>query len=286
MTPIVNKKKQIKELQKQGILLRKDIVTMVKNAGEGHIASALSCIDILCALYFKALKINPKKPDWEDRDRFILSKGHGCSALYATLARKGFFPLKTLKTFGKKGSILGGHPDRQLVPGVEVSTGSLGHGLAIGAGISLAAKRDERGFRTFVLLGDGECQEGSVWETAMFASSHKLDNLIAVIDFNELQAIGKIRDVISLSNFSKRWESFGWNVEEIDGHNYDDLLKTFRSIPFKKGLPNAVIAHTVKGKGVSFMENAIKWHARAPSDEEYKQAIFEIEHSENPKRKK
>lgn len=258
-------------------LLRKDILRIAMQAGEGHIASALSCVDILAILYFHIMNVDPRRPDWTNRDRFILSKGHACSALYAVLARRGFFSVQELTTMGQKGSIFGGHPDRDKVPGIEISTGSLGHGLSVGAGMALAAKRDKQGHHVFVVLGDGECQEGTIWEAAMFAPTQKLDNLVVVVDHNKLQAIDHIENVIDMSPFAEKWRSFGWQVKEINGHDHEQLMKGLSSLPFKKNTPSLIIAHTVKGKGVSFMENKIMWHARVTTDEEFKQALHELD---------
>jgi transketolase len=273
---IVKKVDSLKEISR---VIRKDILNMVMKAGEGHIASAFSFVDILSVLYFHTMNVDPEEPAWEERDRFILSKGHGCSALYSVLARRGFFSPDDLNTIGERDTIFGGHPDKYKVPGVEVSTGSLGHGLSIGIGMSLAAKRDKKDYNVYVLLGDGECQEGSVWEAAMFAPAYGLDNMIAIVDFNGLQAIGETDDIITLKPFAKKWESFGWAVKEINGHDYNEIMDAMSQFPFSEGKPSVIIANTVKGKGVSFMENQIMWHARATTEEEYKQALMEIDHS-------
>lgn len=273
---IVKKVDSLKEISR---VIRKDILNMVMKAGEGHIASAFSFVDILSVLYFHTMNVDPEEPAWEERDRFILSKGHGCSALYSVLARRGFFSPDDLNTIGERDTIFGGHPDKYKVPGVEVSTGSLGHGLSIGIGMSLAAKRDKKDYNVYVLLGDGECQEGSVWEAAMFAPAYGLDNMIAIVDFNGLQAIGETDDIITLKPFAKKWESFGWAVKEINGHDYNEIMDAMSQFPFSEGKPSVIIANTVKGKGVSFMENQIMWHARATTEEEYKQALMEIDQS-------
>ncbi len=273
---IVMKVDSLKEMSR---VIRKDILKMVMKAGEGHIASAFSCVDLLSVLYFHIINVDPEEPAWEERDRFILSKGHGCSALYSVLARRGFFSPDDLNTIGERDSIFGGHPDKYKVPGVEVSTGSLGHGLSVGIGMSLAAKRDKKHYNVYVLLGDGECQEGSIWEAAMFAPAHRLDNMIAIVDFNGLQAIGETDDIITLKPFAEKWESFGWAVKEINGHDYNEIMDAMSQFPFSEGKPSVIIANTVKGKGVSFMENQIMWHARATTDEEYKQALVEIDRS-------
>ncbi|MDI6703317.1 MAG: transketolase [bacterium] len=268
-------------LEKEARNVRRDIVRIITRAGEGHIGPALSCVDILCVLYFEILRVDPNQPNWEERDRVILSKGHGCTALYSVLARRGFFPVEELSTYGKTGTIFGGHPDRGMVYGVEVSTGSLGHGLSLGAGMALAAKVDHKDYRVIVILSDGECQEGSTWEGAMFARMHKLDNLTAIVDRNGFQAIGRTEDIVSIEPFREKWEAFGWSTREVNGHNYEELLDTLNQIPFKKGLPSVIIAHTVKGKGVSFMENKEIWHAKVPSDEEFKQAMLELGKRDN-----
>ncbi len=266
-----------KELTKFARKIRKSIVLMCYYAGEGHIAPSFSCVELLVALYFKTLKLDMNNIDDENRDRFILSKGHAALALYATLAEKGIVDKKILNTFCQKGSILGAHPEAHLVPGVEFSTGSLGHGLPFGAGIALAGKMNKKKYRTFVLLSDGECQEGSIWEAAMFSSAHKLDNLVAVIDYNKLQSLGKIEDILSIEPFSDKWRSFGWSVKEVDGHNISQIIDTLKIVPFKKDSPSVLIAHTTKGKGVSFMENTPIWHSRLPSNkEEWETACKEL----------
>lgn len=256
--------------------IRKKILKMIFNSQSSHIGSALSCVDILTVLYTKILSINPQDPHAENRDRFILSKGHAASALYATLAQRGFFPKEILDTYCQNGGRLPGHSSRGYVPGVEASAGSLGHGLAIGAGMALAAKRDDKKNRIFVLISDGECDEGSVWETAMFASHNKLDNLTAIIDYNKLQAFGKTNEVLNLEPLQEKWLSFGWQTQEINGHNFVEIEKTLLKIPFKSNTPSLIIAHTVKGKGISFMENKLEWHYKSPNKEEYLLALQEL----------
>jgi transketolase len=265
------------ELKTKAKEIRKKILNMVMKSGGAHIGPAYSIVEILTALYFKGLRIDPNNPNWEERDRFILSKGHGCAALYVVLTEKGFFPEKELDKFCKKEGILGGHPERDKIPGVEASTGSLGHGLSIGVGMALVGKFDQKNYRVFVLLGDGECQEGSVWEAAMSAAQFRLDNLIAIVDYNKLQAIGAIDEIISLKPLKEKWSSFGWSIKEIDGHNFGEILPTLKLVPFEKGKPSLIVAHTVKGKGVSFMENKIIWHFRLPNQTELKQALEELE---------
>jgi len=256
--------------------IRKDILDMIFGSRTSHIGSALSCVDILTLLYFKILKINPRKPLAENRDRFILSKGHAAAALYATLAERGFFDKKLLKSFCANGSKLPGHSSRNCVPGVEVSTGSLGHGLAIGNGMAIAGKKDNKKYQVFVLLSDGECDEGSTWEAILFAGHHKLDNLVAIVDYNKWQAFGRTKNVLNLEPFTKKWKDFGWAVEEVDGHNFQEIYKVLKKIPFQKNKPSVLIAHTIKAKGLSFMEDKLESHYRPPTTEEYKIAIQEI----------
>lgn len=256
--------------------IRKKILKMIYESQSSHIGSALSCVDILAVLYFKILTIKPESPLAEERDRFILSKGHAASALYATLAQRGFFSGDILDGYCIDGGKLPGHSTMNCAPGVEVSTGSLGHGLSMGAGMALAKKYDKEKSRIFVLISDGECDEGAVWEAAMSASHHKLDNLIAIIDYNKLQAFGRTSEVIGLEPLKDKWISFGWATREIDGHNYLEIEQSLSNIPFEKDKPNLVIAHTIKGKGVSFMEDKLEWHYKSPTKEEYNLAIKEL----------
>ena len=251
--------------------LRYTAVRMSHNSKAAHLASSLSCIDILTILYEKILKINPKKRI-NSRDRFILSKGHAAGALYATLAHKGFFSKKKLNTYANKGSLLEEHPNPKL-NGIEAPTGSLGHGLPIACGMALSAKILNFKFRTFVLLGDGECNEGTVWEAALFASSKNLNNLTAIVDFNGWQGIGKTKSILNLNPFADKWKSFGWNVKVINGHNHKQLYKNLKN---KYSKPTVLIANTVKGKGVSFMEDDNNWHYRIPTIEEVKKAKKEL----------
>lgn len=255
--------------------IRKKIVEMHARSGSSHIGSSLSTVEILISLYFDVLNIDPKNPSLESRDRFILSKGHACSALYATLAARGFFPEKDLDGYTLNEGKLFGHVTRG-VAGVEASTGSLGHGLPIGTGMALAGKHDKKNFRIFVLLSDGECDEGSVWEAALFAPHHKLDNLIAIVDYNKLQAFGRTNEVINLEPFKEKWESFGWSVKEVNGHDFVELANVFSKIPFEKGKPSVIIAHTIKGKGISFMEDKLEWHYKSPNEEELRKALEEL----------
>ena len=256
--------------------IREDVLKMVHSSRASHIGSNLSIADILAVLYSGILNIDPKKPNWTERDRFILSKGHACAAVYAVLAEKGFLSRELLDTYYKDGSRLFGHITSHGIPGVEVSTGSLGHGLPIACGMALAAKRDKKKYRVFTLLSDGECDEGSVWEAALFASHHKLDNLIAVVDYNKLQSLGQTDEILSLEPFKDKWRSFNWIVKEIDGHNFEQLENVFSNVPFKQKWPSCIIAHTIKGKGVSFMENEVQWHYRFPDTEQLNKALKEL----------
>ena len=257
-------------IQEKVAELRRVILKTICTGGGGHIPASLSIVEILTVLYHRIMKVDPKNPRDPERDRLILSKGHAGVALYAVLADKDFFDKKHLDTFGEKGTILGGHPDMYCVPGVEASTGALGHGFPFGIGMALAAKMDNKDYRTFIILGDGECQEGSVWEAALFAPQHKLDNVIAIIDYNKHQALDKIDNIVSLDPLADKWRSFGWEVREVDGHDVDELTDVFKSVPFAKDKPNLIIANTTKGKGVSFMENVPIWHYRLPGEEETK----------------
>lgn len=266
----------INEIKRIANEIRKMTLGLVYKSNTSHIGSSFSVADILAALYSGILKIEPEKTTSKNRDRFILSKGHACPALYVALALRGFFPISTLDTFCVNGGRLGMHPNVDCVPGIEVATGSLGHGLAIGEGMAIAGKNDGLTYRVFVILGDGECNEGSVWETAMSASHLKLDNLIAIIDYNKIQAFGNVKDVLDMEPFAKKWESFGWGVKEIDGHNIQEIIEALSKVPFKKGAPSVVIAHTIKGKGVSFMENELLWHYKSPNEKEFKAARTEL----------
>ena len=257
--------------------IRKKVLKMAFEARASHIGSSLSEVDILTVLYFKILSIDPKNPWFDDRDRFILSKGHGVAALYATLSQKGFFPENILDTYCKEGGKLPGHSTRNCAPGVEVSTGSLGHGLPMGAGMALAGKRDKKNYRVFVLMSDGECDEGTTWEAALFASHHGLDNLIVIIDYNKLQAFGRTNEVLNLEPLKEKWQSFGWKVKEIDGHNFSEIENALSRIPFEKTKPSLIIANTVKGKGVSFMEDKLEWHYKNLTQEDYGKALKELE---------
>lgn len=260
--------------------LRKKIFLTAYSASIAHIASAFSIVEILYVLYnHKILKYDPKNPKLEDRDLFILSKGHGSLALYTTLSSVGFIDDEILKTFAKPNSILGGEPCIPLIPGVEATTGSLGHGLSLAAGMALAKKIDETDEKTYVLLGDGECQEGTIWEAVMFANHQKLDNLIAIIDCNKIQKMGTLEDIMSIDSWKSRFEAFGWLVEEVDGHDINELDKVFKK-ENNTGRPKAILANTVKGKGVSLMEGNPKWHWRLPNRRELKIFMEELNISE------
>ncbi len=257
--------------------VRKASLQMVRAARLGHPGGDLSAADILAALYTSVLKVDPLNPRMPDRDRFILSKGHCSGALYATLAEAGFIPREWLAEYMKPLSLLNGHPDRNKLPGVEANTGPLGHGLPIGVGVAKAAKITGGSWKTFVLTGDGELQEGSNWEAAMSASQFQLDNLTVIVDRNRLQQGDTTEHTVSLEPLADRWRAFGWAVKEVDGHDMDTLIRTFRHTPFETGRPNCVIAHTHKGRGVSFMEDRVEWHHRVPTAEELTAALAELE---------
>lgn len=263
-------------LSKTAKEVRREILKMHFNSQESHIGSSFSCSDILTVLYFKIMKIDPKNPRAKNRDRFILSKSHAVSALYAVLALKGFFKKNILKTFCCDKSCLPGHCTIKTVPGVEASTGSLGHALSLGTGMALALKRDKKNQRVFVLISDGECDEGANWEAALFASHHKLGNLTAIIDYNKLQAFGRTNEVLNLEPLKAKWQNFGWGVKEIDGHNLSKIEESLKKIPFEAGKPSMLICHTVKGKGVSFMEDKLEWHYKSPNKEQYELALKEL----------
>lgn len=249
---------------------------MIYEAGSGHPGGSLSATDVITALYFHVLNIDPKNPTWKDRDRFVLSKGHACPAWYAALAEKGFFPVEELNTLRKTGSRLQGHPDMRKTPGVEASTGSEGQGLSVGIGMALAAKLDRRSYRVYVMVGDGENDCGQTWEAAMAASFYKLDNVCAIVDRNLMQLDGPTEQIMSLEPLPDKWKAFGWHVIDIDGHSFKEILKAFDKAKTIKGKPTVIIARTLKGKGVSFMEGAVGFHGKAPNEEEYEQAMIEL----------
>lgn len=264
------------ETRKLAQQIRSQTLKMVHRANASHVGSCLSIADLLAVLYGQILKIDPANPNLPERDRFILSKGHATAILYAVLAERGFFPLELLETYCQDGSLLTGHVSHE-VPGVEVSTGSLGHGLPIGCGMALAAKRDGESHRVFVLLSDGELDEGSNWEAILFAGHHLLDNLVAIVDYNKIQSFGNVKEVLDLEPLADKWQAFNWAVREIDGHNLEEIAHCFSQVPFEVGKPNIVIAHTIKGKGISFMENQLAWHYKSPNAEQLSQALTELE---------
>lgn len=265
----------IKKLERKAAEIRMAVIDMVYEAGTGHTGSSLSNTDILTVLFYEVMKNDPVNPNWEERDRYIQSKGHAVESYWAVLADKGYFPKEELKTFSKFNTRLIGHPNNK-VPGVEMNTGALGHGLSISVGMALAAKMDYKDYRVFTLMGDGELAEGSVWEAAMAASQYKLDNLVGIVDRNRLQITGSTDDVMSNEPLDKKWESFGWDVIEVDGNDIAELVQVFHSIPKTEGKPTIILANTIKGKGISFAENEAGWHHHVPSQEEYELAMKEL----------
>jgi len=267
------------ELARKSIAYRKTILTIIKQANAGHTGGSLSCVDILNVLYNQVMNVSPQTMSSPDRDRYVHSKGHSVEALYTVLADCGFFPREELGTLEKAGSHFVGHPTRK-VPGIEQNTGALGHGLPVAVGMALAAKLDGRSYRVFTIMGDGELTEGSVWEAAMSASHYKLDNLVAIVDRNTLQITGRTEDVMRLDPLAQRFAAFGFAVREVDGNDVAALSALFAQVPFELGKPNLVLAHTVKGKGISFIEDKAKWHHHVPTDQELATAIDELEFSE------
>ena len=265
------------ELEKMANEIRKDIVTAVHSAKSGHLGGSLSSADIFTYLYFEEMNVDPANPKWEDRDRFVLSKGHVAPGLYSTLAEKGYFPKEDLKTLRHTGSYLQGHPDMKHIPGIDMSSGSLGQGVSAAVGMAAAGKYDKKDFRVYTLTGDGEIQEGQIWEAAMWAGHRKLDNLVVIVDNNNLQIDGSVEDVCSPYPIDKKFEAFNFHVINIDGNDFDQIRAAFKEARETKGMPTAIIAKTVKGKGVSFMENAAGWHGKAPNDEEYEIAMADLE---------
>lgn len=254
--------------------IRTRVLQMTHDARSSHVGTSFSMAELLAVLYSGVLRVSPETVADPDRDRFILSKGHGCAGLWVILAARGFFPEAWLDDFYQDGSRLAGHVTAG-VPGVEVSTGSLGHGLSIACGMALAGKRDGRAYRVFTLLSDGECDEGSIWEAALFAPHHRLDNLVAIVDYNKIQSLGSVKDVLDLEPLAAKWEAFGWAVKEIDGHDVTQVIDALTTVPYQVGKPSCVVAHTVKGKGVSFMENELLWHYRSPDPQELARALAE-----------
>ena len=266
----------VEALKKIAVEVRKGIIEAVYNAKSGHPGGALSCADILTVLYFNQMNVDEKKPNDPNRDRLVLSKGHACPALYSVLAQKGYFDKELLKTFRKIGSDLQGHPDMKKVPGVDMTTGSLGQGLSAAVGMAIASKMDKAGCKVYCIVGDGEIEEGQVWEALTAASKNKLDNLCVILDNNNLQIDGEIEKVSGMNNLTERFQSFGFNVINVDGHNIDNLIDAFTTAKQTKGKPSVIIAKTIKGKGVSFMENQAGWHGKAPNEEEHNLAIEEL----------
>jgi transketolase len=259
--------------------IRIDALKMTSAAGSSHIGAVLSMADILAVLYGTILRVDPANAGWEHRDRFILSKGHAAAGAYAALAERGFFPREQLQDYCRDGSRLGGHVSHRGVPGVEISTGSLGHGLSIGAGMAYGARLDARDHRVFVVLSDGECDEGSTWEAILFAAHHRLDHLVAIVDYNKLQSLAPVSETLALEPFADKWRAFGWAAVEVNGHDHDQLRGALANIPSSRGKPTAVVAHTTKGKGVSFMENSVLWHYRSAQGGEFQRALDELEAS-------
>ncbi len=265
------------EIKKIANELRIKIVKTSSTAKIPHLGSCLSCLDILVCLYWHELKIDPKYPNKPNRDRFILSKGHGAPALFQVLAKKGFFPLQYLESFGKPGSLFHEHPPKPgLIPGIEAATGSLGHGFPMALGMALASRISKKNFRTYALLSDGECNEGSIWEAALLAGAQKMSSLTAIIDFNKWQATGRSKEIMALEPLTKKWESFGWQPLEVDGHDIEQLKQALKSAKDEDKKPSVIIAHTIKGKGVSFMEDDNNWHYRTPNNLELEKAMLEL----------
>ena len=268
---------EIKQLQINATKARMGAIIGTYNAKSGHPGGSLSAADVFTYLYFKEMNVDPENPDWAERDRFVLSKGHCAPSLYATLALKGFFDWEELKTLRHVGAMLQGHPDMKGTPGIDMSTGSLGQGVSTACGMAKAAKMDNKDYRVYTVLGDGECEEGQVWEAAMFASHNNLDNLVVIVDQNGLQIDGTVAEVGGIEPLDDKFRSFGFNVLKVDGHSFEELDKAFANARETKGMPTAILMQTVKGKGVSFMENQVGWHGKATNDEEYKIAMAELE---------
>lgn len=268
--------REINNLKQVANSIRRDIVTMLTESASGHPGGSLSAVEILTALYFSEMKVDPSNPRWEERDRFVLSKGHGAPVLYATLAEKGFFDKKHLMTLRKIDSMLQGHPNMNDTPGVDMSTGSLGQGLSAANGMALAGKLDNRNYRVYAYLGDGELQEGQVWEAAMTAAHYKLDNVTAFVDHNGLQIDGPVEEVMNPEPITDKFKAFGWHVISIDGHDFEQIFSAIEEAKSVKGKPTMIVAKTIKGKGVSFMENAVGWHGSAPNKDQCDQALKEL----------
>lgn len=267
---------KVKRLEEKARDIRRHIIRMIGAAGSGHPGGSLSAADIVTALYFEVLRLDPQRPGWPGRDRFVLSKGHAAPVLYAALAKRGFFPVEDLLSLRRLGSPLQGHPDMKHLPGVEMSTGSLGQGLSAANGMALAAKLDGRDYRVYALLGDGEIQEGMIWEAAMAAAHYRLDNVTVFLDHNGFQIDGPVREVMSPEPVVDKWRAFGWDVQVIDGHNMSEILQAVEKARAVKGKPQMIVAETVKGKGVSFMENRVEWHGVAPKPDDVERALAEL----------
>jgi len=276
----MNSKSDILSLKQTALEGRRWILKMLTEAGSGHPGGSLSCIDILTALFFHEMKVDPKNPEWADRDRFILSKGHGVPALYATLGLKKYFNVEDTLTLRKMGSPFQGHPDRNRIPAVEACTGSLGQGISIAEGMALAARMDHKDYHVYCLIGDGETQEGQVWEAAMSIPHHHLTNICLILDANKYQIDGAVKDVMDLGDIGKKFEAFGWNVLSIDGHNMEQIVEALQKAKAEKNRPTFILAETVKGKGVSFMEGVNKWHGVTPNKEELQKALAELDQAE------
>lgn len=276
--------RKIPYLKNKATEIRRLIIEMLAKAASGHPGGSLSSADIIACLYFEVMRHNPKEPRWPDRDRFHLSKGHCCPALYAALSMCGYFPKEELWKLRKINSLLQGHPDKRI-PGIEVASGSLGQGLSVALGMALAARLDDKDYRVYCLMGDGEIQEGNIWEAAMAAAHYKVDNLCGIVDYNHFQIDGRIEEIMNLEPLANKWEAFGWHVIQCDGHNLKELLEAFAKAKMMKLRPTVIIAHTVKGKGVSFMEHVVDFHGRAPSEKEREIALKELEAIEKAERK-
>jgi transketolase len=266
----------VEELEQMAVIIRCDIIDMICTAAAGHPGGSLSAADVVTALYFRIMRLDPQNPDWPDRDRFILSKGHACPVWYAALAERGYFDKSHLKTLRRMGSILQGHPDMRKTPGIDMTAGSLGHGLSAGLGMALSGKLQQKDYHVFVIIGDGESQEGSIWEASMAAPNFKLDNLTAILDYNHLQNDYSVDDIMPIHPAVEKWQAFGWHVLDIDGHDMAQVVSALEEAKSHKGKPTMIVANTVKGKGVSYMENVCEWHGRAPCQEEADQALAEL----------
>lgn len=275
-TETINKKLSADELKEMAVHVRRDIVEMIARVNSGHPGGSLSAADIVTALYFNVMNHDPKNPHWEDRDRFILSKGHACPVLYSCMARTGYFPYDELKTLRQINSRIQGHPEVRKLPGIEASTGSLGQGLSIGIGLAEGAKVQGKDYRTYVLTGDGELDEGQIWEAALYCGHKKVDNLVVIVDYNKQQLDGWVKDIMPLDPLGDKWKSFDWEVIEIDGHDMNQILDAFAKAETVKGKPTVIIANTIKGKGVSFMENNLEFHGAAPNKDQLEQALKEL----------